>query len=53
MREQAYNFEDLLQTWLAKHPDLLAGDQPAGSPRRGLLVKRQAGVPDREAGGSR
>lgn len=34
MREQAYDSEDLLQTWLAKYPDLLAGDQLAGSPRR-------------------
>ena len=53
MREQAYDSEDLLQELLAKYPDLLAGDQLAGSPRRWLLVKREAGVPDREAGGSR
>jgi hypothetical protein len=31
MREQAYDSEDLLQRWLAKYPDLLAGDQLAGS----------------------
>jgi len=54
MREQAYDSEDLLQRWLAKYPDLLAGgDQLAGSPRRWLLVKREAGIPDREAGGTR
>lgn len=53
MREQAYDSEELLQTLLAKYPSLLAGDQLAGSPRRWLLVKREAGVPDREAGGSR
>jgi hypothetical protein len=53
MREQAYDSEDLLQAWLAKYPDLLAGDQLAGSPRRRLLVKREAGVPDRETGGDR
>jgi hypothetical protein len=54
MREQAYDSEDLLQRWLAKYPNLLAGgDQLAGSPRRWLLVKREAGIPDREAGGSR
>jgi hypothetical protein len=53
MREQAYDSEDLLQAWLAKYPNLLAGDQLAGSPRRWLLVKREAGIPDREAGGSR
>jgi hypothetical protein len=28
-------------------------DQLAGSPRRWLLVKREAGVPDRDAGGGR
>jgi hypothetical protein len=53
MREQAYDSEDLLQTWLAKHPDLLAGDQLAGAPRRWLLVRREVGVPDRDAGGDR
>jgi hypothetical protein len=36
-----------------KYPDLLAADQLAGSPRRWLLVKRETGVPDREAGGGR
>ncbi len=54
MREQAYDSEDLLQGWLAKYPNLLAGgDELAGSPRRWLLVKREEGVPDREAGGDR
>jgi hypothetical protein len=53
MREQAYDSEELLQALLARYPDLLAGDQLAGSPRRWLLVKREAGVPDREAGGRR
>jgi hypothetical protein len=53
MREHAYDSEDLLQALLAKYPNLLAGDQLAGSPRRWLLVKREVGVPDREAGGSR
>jgi hypothetical protein len=53
MREQPYDSEDLLQTLLAKYPNLLAGgDQLAGSPRRWLLVRREAGVPNREAGGS-
>src|SRR5215472_15558078 len=54
MREQPYDSEELLQKLLARYPDLLAGgDQLAGSPRRWLLVKREAGVPDREAGGDR
>ncbi len=54
MHEQKYDSEDLLQTLLAKYPDLLAGgDDSAGSPRRWLLVKREVGVPDKETGGSR
>ncbi len=28
MEEEPYDSEDLLQTLLADHPDLLAGDQP-------------------------
>lgn len=53
MREQPYDSEDLLQKLLASYPELLAGGELAGSPRRWLLVKREAGVPDREAGGDR
>jgi hypothetical protein len=54
MREQPYDSEDLLQKLLASYPDLLAGGgELAGAPRRWLLVKREAGVPDREAGGAR
>lgn len=53
MREQAYDSEALLQEWLAKYPELLVGEQLAGSPRRWLLVRREAGVPDQEGGGSR
>jgi len=54
MHEAPYDSEDLLQTLLAKYPDLLAGgDELAESPRRWLLVKREAGVPDTETGGSR
>lgn len=53
MREQAYDSEDLLQSWLAKYPHLLGSEQLAGSPRRWLLVRREAGVPDQDGGGSR
>lgn len=54
MREQAYDSEDVLQDWLARYPSLLAGDDElASAPRRWLLVRREAGVPDREAGGDR
>src|SRR6266508_3807970 len=51
MREQPYDSEDLLQTLLAEYPNLLA-DQLAGYPRRWLLVRHEAWVPNREAGGS-
>lgn len=53
MRERSYDSEDRLQEWLARYPDLLAGEQLAGSPRRWLLVRREAGIPDQEGGGSR
>jgi hypothetical protein len=53
MREQPYDSENLLQALLARYPDLLAGDQFTESPRRWLLVKREAGAPAKEAGRSR
>jgi hypothetical protein len=54
MHEQPYDSEKLLQTLLAKYPDLLAGgDEAAGSVRRWLLVKREVGVPATQTGGSR
>jgi len=52
MREQEYDSEDLLQAWLTKYPYLLAGEQLAGSPRRWLLVRREAGILDQGGGGS-
>lgn len=54
MDEQPYDSEDLLQRLLAKHPDLLAGDQIDDTdPRRWLLVEREVGVPDRDGAESR
>ncbi|HMN40882.1 MAG TPA: hypothetical protein PKE29_08550 [Phycisphaerales bacterium] len=54
MRESPYDSEDQLQKWLASHPNLLAGDQVDPEfPRRWLLVRREAGVPGEEDGGSR
>lgn len=49
-----YDAEDILQGLVEQHPDLLAGGQmdPA-NPRRLLLVKREHGVPDRDAGHDR
>jgi hypothetical protein len=47
MSEQPYDSEDLLQRLLAEHPSVLAGDQfTTEEPRRWLLVRREAGVPD-------
>lgn len=52
--EAPYASEDLLQQLLAKHPDLLSGDQiDKDTPRRFLLVSREVEVPDCEAGPGR
>lgn len=54
MSEQQYDSEDLLQALLANYPSLLAGNQiDTESPRRWILVTREAGVPDKEDGGDR
>jgi hypothetical protein len=52
--EAPYEDEDSLQALLAEHPDLLAGDQiDSASPRRWLLLRREAGIPDSEGGANR
>src|SRR5881392_1812296 len=49
MRETPYEAEDVLQQLIAKFPSLLAGDQFGGdTPRRWLLVGREAALPDDE-----
>lgn len=49
LEEAPYELEEVLQKLLAEHPDLLAGEQMTPeSPRRWLLVRREAGVPDEE-----
>ena len=54
MSEQSYDSERLLQELLAKYPDLLAGEQMnPDSPRRWLLIRREAGIPDAESAGNR
>ncbi len=54
MQEQPYDSEALLQELLAKHPDLLAGEQiDSNEPRRWLLVTREMPVPDVEEGSGR
>lgn len=49
-----HSCEDDFQKLIEDHPDLLAGDQvdPA-SPRRWLLLKREAGVPSEQGGNDR
>src|SRR2546427_12461053 len=54
MEEAPYDSEDLLQELLAKHPDLLAGEQiNTEEPRRWLLVTREMDIPGEEDGAGR
>ena len=54
MSNQPYDSEDLLQSWIADHPELLAGEQiNPEDPRRWLLVRREAGVPGDQDSGNR
>ena len=54
LKQQPYDSEDLLQELLERYPRLLAGDQVnPSSPRRWLLVSREAGLPDQEGGSDR
>jgi hypothetical protein len=54
MASQAYDSEQLLQSLLARHPDLLAGEQiDIEKPRRWLLVSRELSVPTEEGGDGR
>jgi hypothetical protein len=54
MKEQAYPSEELLQGLLAKYPSLLAGFQiDSATPRRWLLISREASLPSEEGGSGR
>ena len=54
MEESPYDSEKLLQELLAKHPDLLAGEQiNSETPRRWLLVSREMAVPGELDGNAR
>jgi hypothetical protein len=54
MTDQPYDSEDLLQSLLAKYPNLIAGNQiNPDAPRRWLLVKREAGLASEENGSNR
>jgi hypothetical protein len=52
VEHQRYANEDILQELIAKHSDLLAGDQiDADAPPRWLLIRREAAIPDSADGG--
>jgi len=52
--ETAYETEDLLQGYLDDHPKLLAGEQiDPDQPRRWLLIRREASIPDSDTSGGR
>lgn len=54
MNERGYDTEDLLQGYLARHHDLLAGDQrDSNTPRRWLLVAREVSLASEEGGSGR
>lgn len=54
MIEEAYSSEDLLQELLAKYPNLIAGEQiDSESPRRWLLISREASLPSQQDGTGR
>jgi hypothetical protein len=54
MNEQQYDSEKLLQSWLAKYPALLVGNQiDAKEPRRWLFIEQECGVPSEEGGAGR
>lgn len=54
MRETPFALEGDFQTLLARHPNLLAGDQiDPQQPRRWLLVDREVGIAGPEGGGVR
>lgn len=52
MRQQPYDSESVLQELLEKYPRLLVGEQSHAADGL-LLVRRELGVPDQEAGGTR
>ena len=54
MKQEGFKSEDLFQELLSSHPALIPGDQMgAQSPRRWLLIAREAGIPGQEGEGAR
>jgi len=50
LTEEGFASEDFLQSLLATHPSLLAGDLMAATPRRWLLISREASLPSEDEG---
>lgn len=54
VEHQLYASEDILQELVAKHPEILAGDQiDPEAPPRWLLLRREAAIPDQTDGEDR
>lgn len=54
VEHQLYASENILQELVAKHPEVLAGDQiDPEAPPRWLLLRREAAIPDSSAGEDR
>jgi hypothetical protein len=54
MSEEPYDTEAVLQSILAEHPELLAGDQiNPDNPRQWILISREVGIPGDEDEGGR
>lgn len=54
LTEEPFRTEDLLQQLLAKHPELLDGEQMRpGDPRRWILITREKGIADTPDAGAR
>lgn len=54
MTERSYSSEEQLQNLIAKYPNILPGKQiDSFRPRRWILVSREMGLPDEEAGSQR
>ena len=52
LMEEAFGLEDTLQALIAKHPELIDGEQiRPGDPRRWILVRREQGIAATPGGG--
>ena len=52
LMEEPFDLEDTLQALLAKHPELIDGEQiRPGDPRRWILVRREQGIAATPGGG--